>query len=817
MAGLGAFLLAGFLGGAGEALKDAAKERKARAAERAKARREQMAADEQQRRDSEIYRQIYAPTAERGRENLGETSPLWGQVNTGGRNLGFGDTVTPAEGAQAAPGDDTFVSPQQPPQRMGFGEVLNPTANAGSQAVPPGLFEAAAAAGTTPEDLLTAMLYETGGSLDPMQRGPTTQWGQHQGFIQFGEPQAREHGADFSSRDAALASQLGADGAIVRYLQASGFKPGMSFADLYSTINAGAPGLLDRTDENNGGAPGTVADKVGGADMAAYRQRAREMLASSRTSGAISLSAPPAQPGDADAARIEQLIFMATDPNASSDARAAAKKELERIGQPGAATSGTSTPGSTPAPDASKLASEIWMDNGDGTETLYGRVSGGNTLEPYLKDGKPVTRNRDDADKGGREADWQLASGQMQAIEENMDADDEADRWENPPTLTAMRLEVERLMKADSKLTLSQAYDLAANAWGGDDTTIEVPDPQRVLGVTIDGDRTRTEAAPVYAFRYDDDALKPRATDPGVVAATATTRPGPYRAAEPPIRPQRMGLGVLTGRSGDLRGLAGGTQTTSPAAPVMPTAPVPMAPAVTGPDRRVTSTPEFAQAIQSIPNEATPARDNRFIEMARAGYASPLSTTTAPVTLTEGLPEELQSIEFRVGVMPVAFGDGSTDIVMPASYNLGKSVVEQMGGYLPTRGIVDAMYSQGNRVIVQPQGASADMTSMAAAARHSKAVYSQLPGDTSKPVVGPFKEILADGHYYGLWKQNGTPRQPYTDLNGPHNYGYADYSQAARMVAPTAIVTYADGRRVEVSTLVLYNTPALRGVLGFKG
>lgn len=142
-----------------------------------------------------------------------------------------------------------------------------------------GLTEAANRLKVSPEDLLTVMLYETGGTLDPLQPGPVTQWGQHRGLIQFGEPQAQQYGVDFSSPEAALATQLGADGGIVKYLLGSGFKPGMGFLDLYSTINAGSPGRYGASDENNGGAPGSVADKVESANMQAHRQRARAILA----------------------------------------------------------------------------------------------------------------------------------------------------------------------------------------------------------------------------------------------------------------------------------------------------------------------------------------------------------------------------------------------------------------------------------------------------------------------------------------------------------------------------------------------------------
>lgn len=140
------------------------------------------------------------------------------------------------------------------------------------------IVETALAVGTSPLDLATAISYETGGTFNPQQKGPVTQWGQHEGLIQFGEPQAAKYGVDFSSSEAALMSQLGADGAVANYLRDNGFEPGMGFADLYSTINAGGPGRYNRTDENNGGAPGSVMDKVNSEEMAAHRAKAAALL-----------------------------------------------------------------------------------------------------------------------------------------------------------------------------------------------------------------------------------------------------------------------------------------------------------------------------------------------------------------------------------------------------------------------------------------------------------------------------------------------------------------------------------------------------------
>lgn len=124
------------------------------------------------------------------------------------------------------------------------------------------IYETANALQVHPRELATILSYETGGTMDPMQPGPTTKWGQHRGLIQFGEPQAKQYGVDFSSPEAALKSQLGKDGAIVKYALGSGFKPGEhKGVNLYATINAGNPNALGAKDAAAGGAPGTVEDK----------------------------------------------------------------------------------------------------------------------------------------------------------------------------------------------------------------------------------------------------------------------------------------------------------------------------------------------------------------------------------------------------------------------------------------------------------------------------------------------------------------------------------------------------------------------------
>ncbi|MFN3279581.1 MAG: hypothetical protein ACK41Y_14460 [Paracoccus hibiscisoli] len=156
-----------------------------------------------------------------------------------------------------------------------------------------GIIATADSLGMPPEVLATIISYETAGTFDPRKAGPTTQWGQHRGLIQFGEPQAREHGVNW---DDPVGSQLGPDGAVARYFRANGWKPGMSELDAYSIVNAGAPGLGHRTDANNGGAPGTVSDKVAN-QFGPHRSKAAQFLGGEFQASAMSGYAPPSVNG----------------------------------------------------------------------------------------------------------------------------------------------------------------------------------------------------------------------------------------------------------------------------------------------------------------------------------------------------------------------------------------------------------------------------------------------------------------------------------------------------------------------------------------
>lgn len=158
-----------------------------------------------------------------------------------------------------------------------------------------------------PVHLGTVISYETGGTFDPWKAGPTTQWGQHRGLIQWGEPQAKQYGV---TKDMPVAEQMLA---VERYLKDRGLKEGAGLMDMYSTINAGAPGLYNRSDANNGGAPGTVADKVNH-QMSGHMTRAEELLGMKGPVGALA-TGPATEVGPAGSAGAPMVGGLAAAPS----------------------------------------------------------------------------------------------------------------------------------------------------------------------------------------------------------------------------------------------------------------------------------------------------------------------------------------------------------------------------------------------------------------------------------------------------------------------------------------------------------------------
>jgi hypothetical protein len=110
--------------------------------------------------------------------------------------------------------------------------------------------------GIPADQLMSIFSFETAGTFDPWKAGPTTQWGQHRGLIQWGEPQARQYGVTATTpiRDQVFAA---AD-----YLEDRGYKPGMALENMYAAVLAGNALRTGVGDLHNGGVARSAAHAV---------------------------------------------------------------------------------------------------------------------------------------------------------------------------------------------------------------------------------------------------------------------------------------------------------------------------------------------------------------------------------------------------------------------------------------------------------------------------------------------------------------------------------------------------------------------------
>jgi len=141
--------------------------------------------------------------------------------------------------------------------------------------------------GVDPLHIGTAISYETGGKFDPNLWGGKD--GNYLGLIQFGPEERAKYGVK-EGQTAPEQMQ-----AVENFLRDRGVKPGMGLMDIYSTINAGSPGLYNRSDAANGGMPGTVADKVN-SQMGGHMATAAKLLGVDAPVGALASKAIPSDP-----------------------------------------------------------------------------------------------------------------------------------------------------------------------------------------------------------------------------------------------------------------------------------------------------------------------------------------------------------------------------------------------------------------------------------------------------------------------------------------------------------------------------------------
>ncbi len=168
--------------------------------------------------------------------------------------------------------------------------------------------------GLNPLDVATAMSYETAGTFDPWKKGPTTQYGQHRGLIQWGGPQRKQYGIDENTPVSVQVMQT------YKYLADRGVKSGDGLLQIYAAINAGHASKIHASDANNGGAPGTVLDKVND-QMEGHKRNAERLFGGNFGPVKASTDASPAGEASADigVTSVETPVWKAASPYVGPD------------------------------------------------------------------------------------------------------------------------------------------------------------------------------------------------------------------------------------------------------------------------------------------------------------------------------------------------------------------------------------------------------------------------------------------------------------------------------------------------------------------
>jgi hypothetical protein len=230
-----------------------------------------------------------------------------------------------------------------------------------------------------------------------------------------------------------------------------------------------------------------------------------------------------------------------------------------------------------------------------------------------------------------------------------------------------------------------------------------------------------------------------------------------------------------------------------------------------------------SQFADSIFNQDRRERERAILDQLQKGNLPAFLRKLVPVTL-EHRNASGKLLAATIFVMPeyLAIGEDSDFLRIPMNLHTAVAVAERFGFLLPTRKMVDAIYSQCvSRFSPQPLPAGPRMTSTEYYQMHNAMIDQQahalgftvgaLAAGHKKDVVLSNRLIARPGQIaiYGWHRAIGDPIQP---LSTVHGAGYADYSHGIRLVSRLALV---DGGLRPVTDILL--DKAFANVLSDEG
>lgn len=240
-------------------------------------------------------------------------------------------------------------------------------------------------------------------------------------------------------------------------------------------------------------------------------------------------------------------------------------------------------------------------------------------------------------------------------------------------------------------------------------------------------------------------------------------------------------------------------------APFQPAAWLPDVPAI---PRRRAAAPTGSQFAAGWSTASTADRE--------AAISSELLNGNVPGFLRRFCDIKIQGIdstgiehEVVVGVLPdyLSLGTDEDFLRIPMSPTTAQCVADAYGCLLPTRKLVDAIYSHAE-LKIPPHPLTEDRETLSTFAQHQEILESQLQdlkGPHGRLIAGIKKDVVVSneltsrhGHVaiYGWHQPDGTPIQPLTTV---HVAEYVDYSHGVRLVSQYVLV---DGKPMRMEKVL---------------
>ena len=229
---------------------------------------------------------------------------------------------------------------------------------------------------------------------------------------------------------------------------------------------------------------------------------------------------------------------------------------------------------------------------------------------------------------------------------------------------------------------------------------------------------------------------------------------------------------------------------------------------------------EFARSIYGLHGAE---REQLIVEQLKAGNIPGFLRRLAPVQLSQTSGDG-RTMTVTLYVMPdyLSIGSNQDFIRIPMGLHAATVIADQFGFILPTRKIVDAIFSQSAVTLKpEPLPAGAQMRSTAYYQTHNRMIRDQrlaLGCPLGELLSGHKKDVVLTNRLagrqgkvaiYGWHHPSGVPIQP---LSTVHGSNYADYSHGIRLISTTALL---NGQPCSIWTILA--DPALADVLSDEG